>query len=122
MNAQCVGESEAEDDRQELLQEVLATLRKLLERPGPADKILLTQKEAADRLSLSRARVSELTGRGEIPVVYSGRKPLYPVAALERWVEQQLSGAGGTKSCRGSVGVTTRAAGGKGRTGDGTRI
>lgn len=73
---------------QELLRRLLAQLKR-------GNRLLVTQQEAAELLSLSRKTVSQMTVRGEIPVVYAGRKPLYPVAALERWVEQQLEEAGG---------------------------
>ena len=51
------------------------------------DAMLLTVKEAAQVLRLSRAFTYELVARGDLPVVRFGRRVLIPRAALMRHVE-----------------------------------
>jgi excisionase family DNA binding protein len=51
---------------------------------------LLRIEEAARYLSLGRSKTYELLQpRGPLPVVRIGRATRVPVAALERWIEEQ---------------------------------
>lgn len=52
--------------------------------PGGAVELLVTPDEAARRLSISRAQVYRLMGRGELLYVKIGRLRRVPVAELER--------------------------------------
>lgn len=57
-----------------------------LRRPVP--RIALTREEAATALGMSLNSFMRHAAP-ELPVVRRGRLRLYPVAALERWVEEQ---------------------------------
>lgn len=50
----------------------------------------LSAKEAAESIGISPRKLWELTNRGEIPAIKLGNRTLYPVAALQRWLECQL--------------------------------
>ncbi len=52
-------------------------------------KLLLSEREAAQALGVSSRHLFTLRKRGEIPFVRMGNRVLYPVRALERWIEQQ---------------------------------
>jgi excisionase family DNA binding protein len=54
-----------------------------------ADEVLLRPEVAADRLSLSRARVYELLATGQIESIKIGRSRRIPVSALVRFIERQ---------------------------------
>jgi excisionase family DNA binding protein len=53
--------------------------------------LLITVRETARRISCGETSVRELIARGELPVVRVGRSVRIPVAALQAWVEKQLS-------------------------------
>ncbi|MCY4639491.1 MAG: helix-turn-helix domain-containing protein [Chloroflexi bacterium] len=53
------------------------------------DAVLLTVREAAAFLRISRNLAYELVARGEIPAVRLGRVIRVPRAALDRWLEAQ---------------------------------
>lgn len=53
--------------------------------------LLVTVEEASRRISFGETTVRELIARGELPVVRVGRSVRIPVAALQRWVQKQLS-------------------------------
>ena len=55
------------------------------------DKILLTVEQAAERLSLGRARTWQLVMAGVIPSVKIGRSRRVPATALERWALEQAA-------------------------------
>lgn len=56
--------------------------------------LLLTAPEAAERLRISEKTLWSLTApRGGIPVVRIGRAVRYSVAALERWIAQEIERA-----------------------------
>ena len=50
---------------------------------------MLTAKEIAQRLGLSRSRVYQLAREGRIPVVRQGRSMRVPLVAWERWLAAQ---------------------------------
>lgn len=56
----------------------------------PEERLLLRVEESAAVLNVSRARLFELLGRGEIRSLKIGRSRRIPRAELERWVESQL--------------------------------
>lgn len=58
---------------------------------GPA-LALLTPKQVAEALQVSRGLVSVLTKRGELPAVYVGRLPRYRREDLERYIAARLGG------------------------------
>lgn len=51
-------------------------------------RMILTVREAAERLGLSRNGTYEAIRRGELPALRIGRRVLVPLAALERMLEQ----------------------------------
>jgi excisionase family DNA binding protein len=55
-------------------------------KPASNPPILLTVREVADRLSVSRSRVYELLGRGLLESVRIGRSRRVPLDALDRFV------------------------------------
>lgn len=61
-------------------------------------KILLKPAEAAETLGIGRTRVYEMLGSGELPSIRIGRSIRVPVAALERWVEDQQNDNGSDTS------------------------
>lgn len=54
--------------------------------------MLLTVREAAALLRISRNLAYELVTRGEIPAIRLGRVIRVPRAALEQWIETSLRG------------------------------
>jgi excisionase family DNA binding protein len=64
-------------------------------RPDQPRRILITQREAAAALSISRSKLADLTRRGIVPCVRVGRRVLYLPPALDTWAEQQLENTGG---------------------------
>lgn len=56
----------------------------------PGDRLLLRVEESAAVLNISRARLFELIGSGQIRSLKLGRSRRIPRAELERWVEAQL--------------------------------
>lgn len=59
-----------------------------IENGAKPAKLLLTPEEAAEVLSMSRARVYDLMRRGQLRSVKIGKIRRVPVAALEAFVEQ----------------------------------
>ncbi len=55
-------------------------------------KINLSRKEAAEALGIGMSKLWSLTVSGEIPHIKVGRRVLYPIAELERWVRKQIKG------------------------------
>ena len=55
---------------------------------APADKLLLTVPEAAERLSVSRSTLYALIDGGHLKRVKIGRSALVTVASLAHFVEQ----------------------------------
>lgn len=57
---------------------------------GPAPRLALRPKEAAKALGIGERLLWSMTNAGEIPHVRLGRAIVYPVAALQEWLEKQL--------------------------------
>ena len=53
------------------------------------DKMLLTIKEAAVMLNISRSMVYKLAAREDFPKVRMGKIIMIPVAQLHDWINQQ---------------------------------
>lgn len=53
----------------------------------PVPRLTLSQEEAAAALGVSVDHFDRHI-KGELPTVITGRRKLYSVAALERWVEE----------------------------------
>jgi excisionase family DNA binding protein len=51
-------------------------------------RLLLTPAEAAEAIGVSRSKLYELLGAGQIQSVYVGRSRRIPVTALEEFVAQ----------------------------------
>ena len=51
--------------------------------------LLLTASQAADSLAISPRKLWGMTASGEIPHIRLGRCVRYPVADLQRWIDQQ---------------------------------
>ncbi len=59
-------------------------------RPGDlVPKLALNAREAAAALGISERSLWALTRDGVIPAVRLGGRLVYPVATLERWLDQQ---------------------------------
>lgn len=54
---------------------------------GAPQPLLLPPAQAARALGISPRTLWGMTKRGEIPHLHLGRKTVYPVAALQRWIE-----------------------------------
>lgn len=54
-----------------------------------SEKLLLKPEEAGQRLSVGRSKIYALIASGAVPSVKVGHSVRVPVAALERWIEQQ---------------------------------
>jgi excisionase family DNA binding protein len=55
------------------------------------DKLLLRPQEAAELLGISRAKMYDLIGRGEIPSVKIGNSTRVPHKALEQRIDELLA-------------------------------
>lgn len=55
------------------------------------DKRALSKKELADHLGVSVRTVDHLVERADFPSFRIGRRVVIPVAALDRWLEDQVS-------------------------------
>lgn len=55
------------------------------------ERLLLNVPEAAHRLGISRSRLYEIIGAGDIETVTIGRLRKIPTIALEEYVEQRRS-------------------------------
>ena len=56
---------------------------------GPV-RLLLSPKEAAQALAISERTLWQMGKDGVIASIRVGRSVRYPVAALERWIEEQV--------------------------------
>jgi excisionase family DNA binding protein len=61
----------------------------------PGDRLALGAAEAAPALGISERSLWTLTKSGDIPHVRIGRRVLYPVRALDTWLEEQAKGGRG---------------------------
>lgn len=59
------------------------------------ERLTLTVPEVAARLGIGRNQAYELARAGRIPVIRLGKRMLVPVAALERWLEEQVQRGSG---------------------------
>ena len=57
------------------------------------ERLLLNVPEAAHRLGISRSRLYEIIGAGDIETVTIGRLRKVPIAALDDYVEQRRAEA-----------------------------
>ncbi len=53
------------------------------------EKLLLRPMEAAEMLAIGRSRMYELLTTGALPSIRIGRSVRIPIAALNRWIEEQ---------------------------------
>jgi excisionase family DNA binding protein len=65
--------------------------RVALAAPGREDRLVVSVREAAELLGISRAFAYELVARGELPVIRLGRRRLVPKVALRAFVEGDRS-------------------------------
>ena len=62
----------------------------------PTPKLLLSARDAAKALSVCERTLFSLTApRGPIPVLRLGSRVLYPVATLQKWIDEQVGAAEG---------------------------
>lgn len=62
---------------------------------GDPPRLALRPREAARALAIGERLLWSMTNRGELPCVRIGRRVLYPVAALERWLAERARSGGG---------------------------
>ncbi|ADG67059.1 hypothetical protein Plim_1224 [Planctopirus limnophila DSM 3776] len=55
---------------------------------NPNEKLLISAKEAARRLSISERSLWSLTNQRRIPTIRIGRSVRYSVIGLEEWIRQ----------------------------------
>jgi excisionase family DNA binding protein len=67
---------------------------------SPKLPLLLDASEAAKLLSLSRSKVSNMAGRGELPSIRIGRAVRIPGEALLAWIEARSTGTTATAQIR----------------------
>jgi excisionase family DNA binding protein len=53
--------------------------------------LALRPRRAAKLLGISERKLWSLKAAGEIPFIQLGRATLYPVAALQRWLDEQVA-------------------------------
>ena len=58
-------------------------------------KILVNVEEAMEALSIGRSKLLELTYEGKLPTIKVGRRRLYPLDRLQKWVEDEMIKSGG---------------------------
>ena len=58
----------------------------------PSGQLLLTSRQAAQALQISERTLWSMKASGEIPHVLLGRSVRYPVADLQRWIEERTKG------------------------------
>lgn len=57
-----------------------------------AEKMCISAADVSEQTGLSISLVRKLTRSGEIPHIKVGRRLLYPVAALEDWLDNHTIG------------------------------
>lgn len=64
-----------------------------LDRPTASDvpRLLLRVDEAVTATGISRAKLWQMIGTGELPSVKIGRSRRIPVDALRRWIAEQAA-------------------------------
>jgi excisionase family DNA binding protein len=61
-------------------------------RPSAAGEVMLTLREAAQKLRISERTLRSYVKRGIIPHLRLGRNILFPLTALEKWIENHTRG------------------------------
>jgi excisionase family DNA binding protein len=61
-------------------------------RPPATGEVMLTLREAAQKLRVSERTLREYVKRGIVPHLRLGRNILFPLRALERWIETHTRG------------------------------
>ncbi|MCA9281104.1 MAG: helix-turn-helix domain-containing protein [Phycisphaeraceae bacterium] len=56
-------------------------------------RLTVNRREAARMLGISERLLWTLTNAGEVPHIRLGARVLYPVKALNEWIEERTSGA-----------------------------
>jgi hypothetical protein len=64
------------------------------------NRLTISVPEAGRRIGIARCKAYELTRRPGFPVLKIGKRLLVPVAALERWVEEQAHEGRPFESCK----------------------
>ena len=55
-------------------------------------QLLLTSRQVAQALQISERKLWSMKASGEIPHVLLGRSVRYPVADLQRWIDERKTG------------------------------
>ena len=63
-----------------------------MQRSPTKPALLLTPQQAAEALAISPRKLWAMTASGEMPHIRLGRCVRYPVADLQRWIEDQTKG------------------------------
>ena len=58
-----------------------------------SEQLAVSVPEAAKRIGVSRNLAFQMAQRGELPSVRVGRRRIVPLAALNRWLEEQAGEA-----------------------------
>ncbi len=66
-------------------------------QPDAGPKLLLDAREAARALSICPRTLHTLTASGRIPAVRLGRRVLYPLAALQKFIDVETQAAPATE-------------------------
>jgi excisionase family DNA binding protein len=61
-------------------------------RPLAVGEVMLTLREAAQKLRISERTLRSYVKRGIIPHLRLGRNILFPLRRLEKWIEQHTRG------------------------------
>jgi excisionase family DNA binding protein len=61
-------------------------------RPLATGEVMLTLREAAQKLRVSERTLREYVKRGIVPHLRLGRNILFPLTALEKWIENHTRG------------------------------
>lgn len=72
---------------------MVATIEDRLDRPtaGDVPRLLLRVDEAVTATGISRAKLWQMIGTGELPSVKIGRSRRIPVEALRRWIAERAA-------------------------------
>ncbi len=62
-------------------------------QPRKEARLTVNRREAAQMLGISERLLWTLTNAGEVPHVRLGARVLYPVKALNEWIEERTSGS-----------------------------
>jgi excisionase family DNA binding protein len=60
--------------------------------PAKPSILLLTSQQAAEVLAISPRKLWGMTASGEIPHIRLGRCVRYPIADLQRWIDDKRKG------------------------------